>query len=219
MAMRSKYDVASFADVFCQPFYWQLFSLMTSPPQDVLDCGANCGHFTILADLCIRARFGRHDTRFTLVEPNPYVVRYLRYNLWAAGILDRTTIIQGMIGEKETGVTSFWVSRQNYLTASSDPISGGQLVSARNYQLESIIPRSSNFVVKMDIEGGEYEISSESLRKLSDLQLFFLELHGPDESRKQTLLNRWAEAGLTVCSPGIRAESHSLLVLHRHAAS
>ena len=58
VGLRSKYDVASFADVFCHPYYWQLLTLVESSPAVVVDCGGHCGHFSLLAETCFRTRFG-----------------------------------------------------------------------------------------------------------------------------------------------------------------
>src|SRR5258708_1543251 len=95
IALYDKYQLASFQDVFCHPFYWFALNSISSKPQLIVDCGAHCGHFSILADLCIRARFGTSDTRYVLVEPNPKLIKSLQLNLGLAHMAGRCTIVVG----------------------------------------------------------------------------------------------------------------------------
>lgn len=46
IALKNKYEIASFKDVFCHPFYWQVFHWVHEPPKLVVDCGAHCSHFS-----------------------------------------------------------------------------------------------------------------------------------------------------------------------------
>lgn len=213
IALRSKYDVASFSDVFCQPFYWQLYSLLEEPPEYVFDCGANCGHFTILADQCIKARFPTSETKYILVEPNPFILPTLRKNISDAGLVARATIVPGMMGAKHEANVEFWISTRNYLTASSTHFPNSRQVTTTCFSIDELLPNSSDLVMKVDIEGGEYQIQPESLQKLKSLQLLFIELHGPDESRKADFIRMCEVAGVYKLAPEIRQEPHSLYVL------
>src|SRR5437879_3008353 len=71
LALESKHEVASFQDVFCNAFYWNVVGYIQSPYDLIVDCGANCGHFSLLVDACIRARWGFSAARYIAVEPNP----------------------------------------------------------------------------------------------------------------------------------------------------
>jgi hypothetical protein len=73
ISLSNKYEVASFQDVFCHPFYWQMFRWLDKPPKLIVDCGGHCGHFSILADICIRSKFDSSNTEYILVEPNPHL--------------------------------------------------------------------------------------------------------------------------------------------------
>src|SRR5437016_11609727 len=92
IALQSKYEVSSFQDVYCNPFYWQMFQVLEQPPSLVVDCGAHCGHFTILAEQCIRARFGSTDTRYILIEPNPALLPVIRKNMFDTGLSERVEV-------------------------------------------------------------------------------------------------------------------------------
>jgi len=47
LSLKTKHEVASASDVFFNPFYWHLFNYIEKPPSLIVDCGANCGHFTV----------------------------------------------------------------------------------------------------------------------------------------------------------------------------
>ena len=91
ITLKNKFEVASFKDVFCHPFYWQLFHYISTPPQLVVDCGAHCGHFTILADICFRSKFSTLDTQYILIEPNPYLIPIIEKDI-------RDVAMQGKTG-------------------------------------------------------------------------------------------------------------------------
>src|SRR5271169_5785656 len=82
----SKFQVNSLQDVFCHPFYWQVFRWLKSPPRLVVDLGAHCGHFSMLADMCFRIQFSKSETEFLLLEPNPELVPVIERNLQRSGL-------------------------------------------------------------------------------------------------------------------------------------
>jgi hypothetical protein len=70
LALDSKYQTNSLEDVFCHPFYWQLFGWLPRATELILDLGAQCGHFSLLA-----------EPAYILIEPNPKLVKVIRRNL------------------------------------------------------------------------------------------------------------------------------------------
>ena len=66
LSLTNKYEVASIQDVFFQPLYWQLFSLINQLPKLIVDCGANCGHFSILVEICIKYKFSSSNAEYLL---------------------------------------------------------------------------------------------------------------------------------------------------------
>jgi FkbM family methyltransferase len=183
VALRTKYDIASAQDVFCHPYYWQLYSWLPYAPKLVVDAGANCGHFTILLDTCTRVAFGRSDTRYLLVEPNAALIPILSANLARAGLAGRYTIIEGLLGAK-SGSSMFWVHPRNFLASSMKPLRGAEARTVSFVDLMPIIGGQEIDVLKVDIEGGEYPFVQYNGDVLARSNLVVMEVHdAPDEAQ------------------------------------
>lgn len=170
----SKYQVASFQDVFLDPNYWQLFSLLKKEPKLIVDCGAHLGHFSILAEICIQSRFQKHSTEYIMVEPNSNLVRSLRDNIRKAKFLDRTQVINAAVGRK-AGTVSLSMNKKNLLTSSTMESRGVQpipYVDLREYCNERKID-----VLKLDIEGSEVEFVSHNADIMKMTEIVIVEVH------------------------------------------
>ena len=213
LSLRSKYDAASFSDVFCDPFYWQAYGWIDPAPKLVVDCGANCGHFTILAEKCIRARHGTSDTRYVLVEPNPLLMETLSRNLREAGLWDRSVIKQNLLGASG-GSAMLWVNPRNFMSSGLTQTAGAKPYSVNFIDLaDAVGPSSSIDLMKLDIEGGEYPLVRSNPRFFSRVKTLFLEMHGEDEAQHKELLEGLASAGMTQAVPARKAHGHQLLIL------
>jgi len=95
-----KYQVASFQDVFCHPFYWKALDALTWEPRLVVDCGTHCGHFTLLSSICIRSAFPSARPEIVLIEPNRKLIHSLNANIKFSGIEDRVEVVEGLVGRK-----------------------------------------------------------------------------------------------------------------------
>jgi FkbM family methyltransferase len=175
LSLASKYDVASFQDVFCHPFYWQVFTWLNEPPRLVVDCGANCGHFTALVETCVRVKFGRSDTRYLLVEPNPASRPILERNLRDAGVAGRHHVLTALLGSK-SGSGTLWVHPKNYLASSLARLEGARPHTVPFVDLAAHLPETVD-LLKMDIEGGEYAFARENPDVLERTRLLLTEIH------------------------------------------
>jgi FkbM family methyltransferase len=200
LRLASKYDVASFQDVFCTPFYWQLFTLLEEPPRLVVDCGAHCGHFEGIVESCVRARFGRSDARYVVVEPNPLLQPSLRRNLADLGLTGRFEVLEGVVGVE--GDARLWFDRRNLLSASTNR-SGprDRSVPVPVVNLSRVLGGAVVDLLKVDIEGAEYRLVEESSDLLRRTRLLMIELHAADPESDVALLARLREAGLQPVSP------------------
>jgi FkbM family methyltransferase len=214
ISLENKFEIASFKDVFCHPFYWQIFKYLSQPPKLIVDCGAHCGHFSILADTCIRSKFGTSDTEYILIEPNPYLLPILRKNVTDAGLHKRAQIHQGMLG-CDTAQGELWIQPQNYLATSSQKTKGAKAHSIRTLYLSDILAGYSIDLMKIDIEGGEFGLVHNSLDILSKVNLIFMELHaGPLEQQKQ-LIDELATVGLEQATEPVQAHGQQLIIFQR----
>ncbi|MFM6507061.1 MAG: FkbM family methyltransferase, partial [Dolichospermum sp.] len=174
--LQSKYEVASFNDVFCHPFYWQLFQFLENKPQLIVDCGAHCGHFTILSEICIRTKFSSANTEYILVEPNPFLIPIIEKNLKDANIYERASIQKGLVGNK-LGQDTLWINKKNYLTASLQSEKNSSPYQVNYINLLEVVGDRTIDLIKIDIEGGEYDFIPANLQLLSQTNLIFIEIH------------------------------------------
>lgn len=195
VALRTKHDIASAQDVFCHPYYWQLYSWLPAAPGLVVDAGANCGHFTILLETCTRIAFGRSDTRYLLVEPNPKLIPVLAANLERAGIAGRYSIIEGLLGEK-SGSSTLWVHPKNFLASSIRPLHGARGRSVSFVDVLPLLGRDAIDVLKLDIEGGEYPFVQHNGDVLARSNLVIMEVHDAPDATQAQMFSAVQAAGL-----------------------
>jgi FkbM family methyltransferase len=205
ISLTSKHDVASFQDVFCHPFYWQAFGWLREPPKIVVDCGANCGHFSVLMDTCIKVRFGRSETQYVLVEPNPDILPVLRRNLEDAGLLNRSRIITGLLGGSG-GSGTLWVNRKNFLASSATATPGTIPHRVSCVDLQSEIKEPLIDVLKVDIEGAEYDFIRDNPELLRRIGLLLMEVHEAAAVQQEALFDQVAAAGLEALEGSVMAD-------------
>lgn len=215
LSLGSKYDAASFADVFCDPFYWQAYDWITPAPRLVVDCGAHCGHFTILVERCIRARYGKSDTRYLLVEPNPRLIGTLTKNIRDVGLTDRVEIKQNLLGPK-TGSAELWLNNHNFLGSGLTKSSGAMPHRVEFIDLSAVIGPRPIDLMKIDIEGGEFEMVRSNPELFARTQTIFMELHDAPEAKHQEMISSLAAAGLTLAVPARHAHGCQLLIFSRN---
>lgn len=217
LSLSTKYDVASFQDVFCHPFYWQSFGWVRGPPRLVVDCGANCGHFSILTDTCIRVRFGRSDTRYILVEPNPALRPILERNLRDAGLASRSRVVAGLLGAK-AGRSTLWVHPKNYLASSLSPLQGAIPHEVPFVDLRTELPEPHVDILKVDIEGGEYAFVRENPDVFSLAQLLLMEVHPASREEQALMFGRIEATGLLRLGHAVESDGLSLHAWTRNGA-
>jgi len=214
IALQNKYEVASFQDVFCHPFYWQIFQFVNHPPNLVVDCGAHCGHFSILADTCFRSKFGLSNTKYILIEPNPYLLPIIRKNLVDTALKDRTELKQGLLGVK-SGQGTLWINHRNYLDASTRSNKGTKPYNIQYLNLLEIIGNRTIDLLKLDIEGGEFEFIKSNITLFKQVKLVFMELHSAPQRRHHELFDCLNSIGLNLMTKPIEANGQQLIILQR----
>jgi FkbM family methyltransferase len=195
--------VASFQDVFCHPFYWHALDTLQSAPRLVVDCGAHLGHFSILADLCIRSKFGGTSTQFILVEPNKKLLKSICANIKRAGMGGRTKIIWGLVG-KTSGSGSLWINKSNFLASSIAPTDVGRAIVAPYVNLAAHVNGRPVDLLKVDIEGAELEFCRFNPGLLHLTNTLIMEIHGNTEANND-LMSILSHAGLSLCEPPVQA--------------
>ena len=199
--LSDKFQVASFQDVFLDPNYWRAFSLIDRAPRLIVDCGAHCGHFAILLDICIKARFGASDARYILVEPNAALHPALKRNIANAGMDGRTTIVRAFVGAK-SGTAALQTNVQNHLIGHA--IKGGTGEQIAYVDLDALTDRAEIDVLKLDIEGSEFEFAEHNQDLLSRCNLLVAEIH-PAAGSVEHFVDLVKGAGLELDGPVVAA--------------
>lgn len=217
ISLSNKYEIASFKDVFCHPFYWQVFQWVTTPPRLVVDCGAHCGHFSVLADLCFQSKFGSSEAQYLLIEPNPYLLPIIDKTIIEAGLSQRTQVKQGLLGH-QSGHDTLWINHKNYLATGLYASKGAQPFEVPYLSLADMVGDQTIDLLKIDIEGGEFEFIQSHADLLQQVNLIVMELHTAPEEKHRQLLETINTAGLRPSMPPIQANGQQLLVFQREQA-
>jgi FkbM family methyltransferase len=180
--LSDKFQVASFQDVFMDPNYWRAFTTFEQSPKLIVDCGAHCGHFAILTDLCIKARFGTSNARYILIEPNDALLPALKRNIADAGIGERATVIRGFVGTK-SGTAELSTHPQNYLIGHATEGGSGEQIPY--VDLDTLTGGTDIDLLKLDIEGAEFKFASANQDVLSRCRHVVAEVHSHAGSFEQ----------------------------------
>jgi FkbM family methyltransferase len=218
LRLQNKYEVASFKDVFCHPFYWQVFQWVKSEPKLVVDCGAHCGHFSILADLCFQSKFGTGETQYILIEPNPHLLPIVQKNIKDATLETRTQFITGLLGGKRSGEDEIWIHPKNYLASGLNQTQGAKPYVVPYIDLSQVVGDRDIDLMKIDIEGGEFEFIPANLEIFKQVNLLFMELHEASDKKHQEILGLLKSIGLNSVAKPLEANGQQLMIFQRQTS-
>jgi len=210
--LASKYEVASFSDVFCHPFYWQVYSLISTHPKLIVDCGANCGHFSLLVESCIKVKFHASETNYILIEPNPLLLKTLHSTLEYAGIKQRCVVKQGLLG-KTQGEDYLWINDKNYLSSGLFKSPNTKRFKISYFDLAKIIGNQVVDLMKIDIEGGEYDFVRFNLSLFQQVNCLFMEIHQMARESQNDLISSLESLGFHLLDKIIQKADGSMLVI------
>jgi FkbM family methyltransferase len=216
ISLPNKHHVASLAEVFLQPHYWRLFDLLTTPPRTVVDLGGNCGHFPVLCEMAARWKFGACNARYYVFEAVRAMVRNVKFTVTGAQIAERTTILHGAVGKK-AGVAILTGNRKSMLTSSAVFTMGRVQERVRYIDLEAYFAAQKIEqvdVLKVDIEGSEYDMIETFPALFRMSQIVLMELHNLD-ARMAKARAVLADCGLHLVKPVLHNGADELLALRR----
>jgi FkbM family methyltransferase len=219
LVLRNKWQVASLRDVFLSSHYWRLFDQLDAPPSFIVDLGGHCGHFVVLCELVLEERFGASDARYLVVEGLPELVDNIRSTVADTGLASRCTIVHGLVGKRE-GSAQLKSGRSNLLEASVVMGQGEQRGGQVAYvDLLKHIPDGVTIdILKVDIEGSEYDLLANYPTLLERTRVVAMEVHdvGRPVSEVFQALER---AGLQPCLPHMRKGPNQLVLFRRKTAA
>ena len=208
-----KYQVASFQDVFCHPFYWHALDTLQFEPKLIVDCGAHCGHFSILSDISIRSRFSDARSEFILIEPNRKLVKSFTQNLELAGIRSRCIVVEGLVGKTE-GSDTIFVQSANFLTSSTTATLGAKPFHVKYVDLSTYTKGHEIDILKLDIEGAEFDFCHHNEGLLRSVRVLVMEVHHQAGSYDD-MTALLGKAGLVQYGQPVEANQNMLAIFTR----
>lgn len=151
-------------------------------PEVVFDCGGNTGLFTLAAT----TRWPQ--AQVYCFEPMPDNYKAIQRNIDLNGLKPKVQLIKAAVGNSERSARFFM--REANQGSLDNSLEYGQAIDVQVNRLWHYYEQhsNSNTLIKMDIEGGEYEVladifSHKNLRKL----VMLLEVHGGKDKQDQLL--------------------------------
>jgi FkbM family methyltransferase len=166
------------------------FSAATTQPR-ILDCGANIG----ISVLNYKRKYP--DSKITAFEPDPNIIPVLRNNLMNNNASD-VEIVEAAVWVND-GVSQFFCEGADGSKLVTDSQNYQNLVKVPTVNLEKFINQPID-LIKMDIEGAEFDVIPHIEHKLHYVQNLLIECHfNTDEMGKfSRLLNVLANSGFFV---------------------
>jgi FkbM family methyltransferase len=182
----------------------------------VVDCGANCAHFSLLVEECLKAKFGHSDAHFILIEPNPDMLKIIDRTVKTGGFHERCKIVHGALcGDSDAGTTRLFRSKKNYLAASTNPRPDTQSIEVPIVFLDDCITSESIDILKVDIEGAEFAWLPTQQSILSKTKTLFIEIHNDSLQEKTLLLDFLKNSCFVPMQPLITHGEHCLGIFRR----
>lgn len=171
---------------FREPLNCQCYASFVGADDALLDIGANIGFFTVL---------GNDAKRIICVEPLGDAISLLRENIELNGLSDKCEIVQAAVGPE--GELHLEVNPHMNLSRVVGE-RGWDTVTVRSVPLGELVKAYSPNLIRMDVEGFEYEILHAQIPDAIDkISLeFHHELLGRDKSNR--LLDYFEEEGFRV---------------------
>ncbi len=166
-------DLHSFYHQTMQIFGEALYDFQSDAPAPViLDCGAHIG----LATLFFKQRYP--NAKIIAFEADPSICEVLRFNLNAFGISD-VEVRQNAVWIHDRGVR-FECSTDDAGKVREDPSASSEMPNSLlvpSMRLKTLLSQSPVELVKLDIEGAEFEIIADCGDALRNARLFLVEAH------------------------------------------
>jgi FkbM family methyltransferase len=175
----------------------------------ILEIGANVGYYAV---------FGASAARtipYMVVEPHPTSFMYLRKNL-QLNHLEHVEVLQAaVVGKKASPTLQLLVPKADPdSTPAGAYLAGGEAVAPRSIRdallVEAVealsLIRATTNLIKLDVEGYEFEILSSMLPLLSERQpTIFVEVRRRTHSLRQLIRRLAMEAGYSIYAIGAEA--------------
>jgi FkbM family methyltransferase len=152
------------------------------------DLGGNVGYTTVF----LASRFPYSHT--SVFEPHPDHVHQIKLNIALNSLQSRTTVYACAAGA--TSRKFFLTDAATSSTLTDSPENGAKLVDVIDWL--DLAKGQRIDLLKMDIEGGEYEIIFDPRFERLRIPYIFMEWHIPPHSTRPSIAGRLSELGYTI---------------------
>jgi FkbM family methyltransferase len=198
-------DVVTLGEVFHNRDYVPPPALETrlATTRSILDLGANVGLFAAFAAI----RWP--EARITAYEPDPANLLVLEQTIQVNGLSDSWTVVPAAAGARD-GDIAFLAGEVSLSRVAASGTPGATRVPIRD-----VLPAIADVdLVKIDIEGGEWEILADRRFRTSPPRVLVMEYHPylcPAADTRSTAENSLREAGMLVQPIWHREDGHGML--------
>jgi FkbM family methyltransferase len=176
-----KDDLIGFKEIFWENEYLAPFDI--SEIKTIVDCGANKGRASLFFMM------NANVERVLLVEANPYLKESIEETLFSLSKKVEININNSCVTGKSSQNISFAVSedtRNSHISQSKD--SQNKNLNIKSISLRDLL-KKYNFtgsidLLKMDIEGSEFDVLENDLEIFKRFKYLCMEIHGKPEKRK-----------------------------------
>jgi len=182
-------------EFFVDRMYRSVEYLISNIKYPIIDIGAHIGVFSLYASvLCPKSNV-------LALEPEPSNFQLLKENLRLNKIKNVTPIKSALIACKESK-TELYLSTNTHNHSTNKPINQSTSITVPATNLEKIIKQhklSKIGILKMDIEGAEFQIISNIQYPIFDLiQNMVIEYHETEKNKRADLENTIRSHGFSV---------------------
>jgi FkbM family methyltransferase len=139
----------------------------------------------------------------------------LQQNLERSGLCQHHSVIRGLIGARRSGSDDLWLCSKNFLSASLQPATGTYSVKADYLDLDAIIGSRQVDLLKVDIEGAEYDLVETYPAMLSRVCRVMMEIHEQPGRAPQSIYKALGQVGLQLRVPPLRHGAAILAMFER----
>lgn len=162
-------DNASFFFMYKELFKVEIYKFHTNIEQPyIIDAGANIG----LASIYFKRLFP--DAKIIAFEPDPYILKYLRYNLDTFNYDDIEIVPKGLHGSETTLPFVSERSDAGFFDSDQDETTTTSVLHVT--KLSNYLTKRVDFL-KLDIEGAETTVIQEISSNLNLVERIFVEYH------------------------------------------
>ena len=168
-----------------------------------MDLGGNCGFFPVLAEIVARSKFGDCHAEYHVFEAMRAIIPNIASAARQAQIEQRVFITHGAVG-KSSGQADFSSGSKSFLDSSAAFDSKRRRFRERvsyvdlgAYMRERKLTNVD--VLKIDIEGSEYDLIETFPELFENVALVFIELHDVGDKNQLSATRRFLHNSGRIC--------------------